>query len=65
MADLWYLQGNLNRGELDPLLIGRIDLAAYYNGVQTARNVLCLPQGGLKKRDGTQFLGEALGNGRL
>jgi len=65
LADLWYLQSNLNRGELDPLLIGRTDLAAYYNGVQSGRNVLCLPQGGLKKRPGTQFLGEALGAGRL
>ena len=65
MADLWYLQSNLNRGELDPLTIGRTDLVAYYNGVQTARNVLCLPQGGLKKRPGTKFLGEALANGRL
>jgi hypothetical protein len=65
VADLWSLQSNLNKGELDPLLIGRTDLQAYYNGVQTARNTLCLPQGGLKKRPGTKFLGEALGNGRL
>jgi len=65
MADLWNLQSNLNRGELDPLLLGRTDLTAYYNGVRRGRNVLCLPQGGLKKRPGTQFLGEALGNGRL
>ena len=65
MADLWNLQSNLNRGELDPLLLGRTDLTAYYNGVRKGRNVLCLPQGGLKKRPGTQFLGEALGNGRL
>ena len=65
MADLWNIQSNLNRGELDPLLLGRTDLTAYYNGVQTARNVLCLPQGGMKKRPGTEFLGEALGNGRL
>jgi len=65
MADLWNLQSNLNRGELDPLLLGRKDLTAYYNGVQSARNVLCLPQGGMKKRPGTEFLGEALGNGRL
>jgi len=65
MADLWQLQSNLNRGELDPLLEGRTDLDAYYNGMRKARNVLCLPQGGLKKRPGMAFLGEALGNGRI
>jgi len=65
LADLWYLQSNLNRGELDPLTIGRKDLIAYYNGVQSARNVMCLPQGGLTKRPGTEFIGEALANGRL
>lgn len=62
---VWQFQSNMNRGELDPLLIGRIDLNAYYNGVQTALNVLSIPQGGLKKRPGTEFLAEALGNGRL
>ena len=62
---MWQFQSNLNRGELDPLLVGRIDLNAYYNGVFTAQNVLSIPQGGLKKRPGTEFIGEALGNGRL
>jgi hypothetical protein len=65
MAQLWNLQSNLNRGELDPLLLGRKDLVAYYNGVQSATNTLCIPQGGLKKRPGTKYLGSALGDGRL
>lgn len=65
MADLWTFQSNLNRGELDPLLVGRIDLQAYYNGVETGKNVLSIPQGGMKKRPGTEFLGTALGEGRL
>lgn len=61
----WQFQSNLNRGELDPLLVGRIDLQAYYNGVKTGSNVLSIPQGGMKKRPGQEFLGSALGDGRL
>lgn len=60
----WTFQSNMNRGELDPLLVGRIDLQAYYNGVALAQNVLSIPQGGLKKRPGQEFLGIALGDGR-
>lgn len=62
---IWQLQSRLNRGEIDPLAIGRVDLDAYYGGVRTASNVLCLPQGGLKKRPGMGYLGTALGNGRI
>ena len=59
------VQSNMNRGELDPRTIGRIDLDAYYNGVRTATNVLPIPQGGMKRRPGMAFLGEGLGDGRI
>lgn len=62
---LWQFQSVLNRGELDPLTVGRIDLQQYYNGVATALNVLAIPQGGLKKRPGQEYLATALGNGRF
>lgn len=62
---IWTFQSNMNRGELDPLLVGRIDIQAYYNGLRTASNVLTLPQGGIKRRPGQEYLGAALGNGRL
>jgi len=62
---IWQLQSNFNRGELDPVLAGRTDMQAYYNGMQTAQNVLTIPQGGVKRRPGMEFLGEALGNGRM
>lgn len=55
----------MNRGELDPLLTGRIDIQAYYNGLRTASNVLTIPQGGVKRRPGQEFLGIAIGDGRL
>lgn len=65
MPKLWNFQSNLNRGELDPLAVGRIDLQSYYHGVRTGTNVLALPQGGMKKRPGMEFLGTGLGDGRL
>lgn len=62
---IWNFQSNMNRGELDPTLLGRIDIQAYYNGLRTATNVLTLPQGGVKRRPGQDFLGAAIDNGRL
>ncbi|NRA79846.1 MAG: hypothetical protein HRU18_16700 [Pseudoalteromonas sp.] len=62
---VWTFQSNLNRGELDPLLVGRIDIQAYYNGLRKATNVLTIPQGGAKRRPGQDYLGTALGSGRL
>lgn len=65
MANIWSCQSNLNKGELDPRLVGRIDLQAYYNGLQEATNVVSLVQGGMARRSGMKYLGTALGNGRL
>lgn len=62
---IWTLQSNLNRGEIDPRAIGRVDLDAYYNGVRSATNCLPIPQGGMKKRPGMEYLGTAIGNGRI
>jgi len=62
---LWTTQSNFTKGEIDPTLLGRVDLDIYYQSVQEATNVLSIPQGGLKKRPGTAFLGAALGDGRL
>lgn len=52
MAELWAIQSNLNRGEVDPGLLGRTDLRSYYNGLEEAVNVLTQPQGGVQKRGG-------------
>lgn len=62
---IWQFQSNMNRGELDPTLVGRIDIQAYYNGLRTASNILTSPQGGAKRRPGQEFLGSVLGSGRL
>ena len=56
MARIWDFHSNFNRGELDPRLVGRKDLQAYYNGAKTADNVVTLVQGGVRRRNGTEFI---------
>ncbi len=46
-------------GELSPLIKGRVDIDQYYKGMQTAENVVIVPQGGLKRRPGTQHVDTA------
>ena len=49
---------NFSSGEISPKLDGRIDLTQYFNGLQTLRNWLCVPQGGAKTRGGFHFVAE-------
>lgn len=58
MARVWNLQTSFNRGELDPRLVGRKDLQAYYAGAKLAQNVVTLVQGGMRRRNGTEFIHE-------
>mgnify|MGYP003629975754 CR=1 FL=1 len=55
-----FLQSSFASGELSPLLLGRTDLDQYYKGVQQGENVVIVPQGGLKRRPGTQFIARIL-----
>jgi hypothetical protein len=65
MAAIYNIQSNLNRGELDPRLVGRIDIQPYYSGLFEATNVLTIPQGGVKKRPGMGYLASVPTTGRL
>jgi len=56
MTRIINIQTNFTVGEIDPLLRGRIDLAQYYSGLKTARNVVILPQGGVRRRPGLKFI---------
>ena len=56
------IQTNFTNGELDPLVRSRIDLDAYQNGLDTAKNVICQPQGGVTRRPGTEFITELGGS---
>ena len=62
MARFVDIQTNFTSGELDPLVRSRIDLDAYKNGLETARNVICQPQGGVHRRPGTKFITELGGS---
>ena len=56
MAKTRFIQSSFVSGELSPLLKGRIDLTQYYQGVQTAKNLVIVPQGGMKRRPGTEYV---------
>ena len=62
---IFNLQSNLNKGELDPLLLGRSDLESYYGGLKQAKKVLALPQGGVTRRHGTRYIKTLGGPARL
>lgn len=46
---------NFSKGELSPLLDGRPDLSAYFEGLRTGVNWYLIRQGGLLRRPGTRF----------
>ncbi len=52
-------------GELDPAFHGRVDFAKYHSGCKTLSNFIVHPQGGVSRRQGTAYIGEAMGDGRL
>ncbi len=58
MPKVWTIQSNFTSGELDPKLLGRTDLAVYYNAARQAREVTPLVQGGLTRRPGTEYIDE-------
>jgi len=58
-------QASFLRGELDPTIISRVDVAAYAQGLKKARNVIPLNQGGVERRGGTLFRADLGGPTRL
>lgn len=58
MSRIIRVQTNFTSGELDPKLRARIDLNQYYNGLETAQNIVVQPQGGITRRDGTRYIAE-------
>jgi hypothetical protein len=56
MARFVTIQTNFTAGEIDPLLRSRIDIASYQNGLETAQNVICQPQGGITRRSGLRYI---------
>ena len=60
MAKSRFVQNNFVSGELSPLMRGRTDINQYYQGLQKANNVVLVPQGGVKRRPGTQHIDTVL-----
>lgn len=56
---------SFNSGILSPTLSGRIDFSKYVSGLQTCLNAIPLPQGGVTRRPGTEYLGETTSEARL
>lgn len=54
------IKNNYSSGELDPRLHDRFDLDAHANGAESLRNCALLPQGGFRRRDGSEFQDELL-----
>jgi hypothetical protein len=65
MADTNVIQPSFAAGELSPALYGRVDLAKYHVGAARMRNFFVDYRGGASTRPGTQYIGTALGAGRL
>jgi hypothetical protein len=60
MARSRFFQSSLVSGALSPLLKGRVDIDQYYQGAEVAKNLVIVPQGGMKRRAGTQYIDRAL-----
>lgn len=58
MQDVQYITG-FTAGELSPWLATRFDLQAYHRGAARLSNFEVLPYGGIRRRRGTQWVGEA------
>lgn len=59
------IKNTFNAGELTPNLDGRTDISKYYNGCSKLVNGIVMPQGGVTKRTGTEFVAKAKGACRL
>jgi len=56
MARVTQYQSNFTVGEIDPLVIGRVDIQQYGSALEKAQNVVVLPQGGFERRPGLRFM---------
>jgi hypothetical protein len=61
MPEITWSQDEFSKGELSPMMYGRITYDAYYKGVKKGRNTITYPQGGIGKRFGTIYRNEITG----
>lgn len=56
---------NFAYGEISPYLFGRGEVEAYKSGAMTISNMDVIPTGGIKRREGTKFISQLPGSGKL
>lgn len=56
MAEVRFDQFSFTQGEVDPKIHSRSDWENYYKALKYARNVQVLPQGGIQRRWGTEYV---------
>lgn len=59
------VQSSFNNGVLDDRMAARLDIKQYYQGMSQGDNVVCLPQGGVRRRPGLKYIATPTNNGRL
>ncbi|MFM9863670.1 MAG: ubiquitin-activating E1 FCCH domain-containing protein [Micropepsaceae bacterium] len=59
MTRIGTVQPSFAAGELSPRMYGRTDIAKYLSGAEAIENFIVRPEGGLMRRHGTRFAGEA------
>jgi hypothetical protein len=65
MSRAFVTKTSFTAGELDPLLLGRLDLKAQEDGAAKLRNVVVHPTGGASRRPGLRLIAEIPGALRL
>ena len=58
MSRVTQYQSNFTVGELDDLVKSRIDLEQYASGLDRAKNVTIMPQGGFERRPGLRYMAD-------
>lgn len=58
------INSNFTAGELSPLMKGRFDVEQYQNGLETLENWIILPQGGIRRRDGSEYVSNAIADAK-
>lgn len=61
MPEVLFSQDEFSKGEISPLMYGRVTVDTSYKGVKKGTNTITYPQGAIGKRFGTIYRGEITG----
>ena len=65
MAKSYNLQSSFNKGVLDNSMRARMDTQQYFQGVEQADNFKFIPQGGARRREGTEYVATLTAESRI